>query len=359
MDRLVLLFFMNASPCITARSSNSSLNQHTMAPNDSSLLHVTSNALSGITSLFYPRIDFLNQDKTKHNNTPLSERSFTLGANNHHVFICLKNASMGHEPEPLFRDFVQPWLVPLQPAHVECSLQIGDWHPPEGFIELWRCLTILGNEILDFSYWTELTISLPNLEISYDRFAFSILPLDAHRTLQRLTWSGHSAQLINSWLPLTPPLLQSLQMLTLTCDISLQDSSYILYHGTQLKSLIIRTIRPTSFIDSVFPHLESSSRNPRTCLEELDLTSRADISSLLAQFEFPSLRILRIKLWYPTCRSGVQDAENFDWKKLKQVELSADLSTEDQDRIRSRCYPTTQIQFRDHLWVFPAWYFSF
>ncbi|KAG5353554.1 hypothetical protein C0989_005526 [Termitomyces sp. Mn162] len=202
------------------------------------------------------------------------------------------------------------------------------WPLEDGFHILGRLLAFMGNEkLLKFGLWENLEIELPNRDLPFNRLDCPELPLATLTKLRQLTWTGHPKQILNSWLPLTPSLLQNLEILTITCDITSYDFAYILRQVNRLKTFSLKHIRRDSMSMSVTPLIKRHSRQryPVTTLKNLTVVSDEDICIVFDQFYFPSLLSLTLGLRYPAFQSNFHDLESFDWGALKRFKFRSDL----------------------------------
>ncbi|KAH0583127.1 hypothetical protein H2248_011013 [Termitomyces sp. 'cryptogamus'] len=225
---------------------------------------------------------------------------------------------------------------------VTAKFVTGHWPLGLGFQRLGEFLTFLGNEEIVYERWCKLTISLPDLELPYNMLSLPILPLDALTNLRHLTWKGHRKQLLTSWLPLLPSILQTLTTLKIQCDIALQDCYYLLYHGVNLENVTLKIIQKGLSHEPVFSSIVSSGCMSRP-LEYLCVVSDDNIEPLLRPFTFPSLHHIDFTLGYPL-HSTLADLRI--WKTLETICLSGDILLRNHDWIRSQCSATTQCHFR-------------
>ncbi|KAG5639928.1 hypothetical protein DXG03_002329 [Asterophora parasitica] len=166
-------------------------------------------------------------------------------------------------------------------------------------------------------------------------------PLPPLENLKTLTWSGHSQQLTNSWLPFTPALLGSRQLTTLdiTCDITIDDCYHLLLHCEYVTNFSLQTIvktkvakmkgdyasemkGDTSGIESVFcTDLSNAQDQERELshLRSLTLASVHDIAPLFRPFKFTSLREVAFSLSYKNALDTIK--ESVPWTRLTKVHL--------------------------------------
>ncbi|KNZ73592.1 hypothetical protein J132_10840 [Termitomyces sp. J132] len=226
---------------------------------------------------------------------------------------------------------------------------IGGWPLEFGFRRLGEFLAALAYAKIPFESWTELTIDLPmKLELPYDE-TLSLVPLDTLTNLRSLKWKGHRQQLRRSWLPFTPSVLQSIHILHLTCDLSLEDCSYILYHSISLKELIILRIHRDLATYPVLAFNAFGVRVRRPCLESLMLTSDENIDTLMEPFDFPALRHIEFHLTYPTLATF----NSLDiWKNVQTGKLDCKyISEDDANWIRDQLPPASQFYYGRPPWV--------
>ncbi|KAG6918891.1 hypothetical protein DXG01_010955 [Tephrocybe rancida] len=333
-----------------------------MAPAETGFLELTSNVLRRGIHFHSQNHDLsdhdeleptLEDDESEYEDLPDKTDVF-IGLGLQSVSIILGGHTYMFDPESQF-DHVQHHVDPALPVRIQASLTAGD-SPQEEFQELYRFITLLGTEKFR-GYWNELTLSLPSMELPFDRIATPSLPFDVLTNLRHLNWSGHPAQLRASWFPFTPALLQSVETLAITCDIAPDDCTSLLYQccSSRLKSLSIKTIRPMIIVDSSIRDVDFSSKGISIpLLETLDLESYDDIYPLLRPFEFPSLLTIQFSLRYKTHRSSLPDLDNV-WGRATQVVIFSDLSDEDRKRIRTQCDRETQFEFH-RVWKIVYWH---
>ncbi|KAG6879473.1 hypothetical protein C0992_002359 [Termitomyces sp. T32_za158] len=260
-----------------------------------------------------------------------------ISASSHHIRLSLGESGKQSKINPLLhlRDMLEKYTDVDCAIKVTAKLDAGLWPLEQGFRRLGEYLGYIGNEEIGFKHWTELNIDLPSAE-PLD-FAYSpnrsghLLAPNALANLKRLAWSGHREQLIASWLPFTPSLLDTLTNLILCCDLALTDCSYILHHGRQLKELTVRTLRRDIAHCPVLSQQIHASDTPH--LITLTLRSDDDLVPWLTQCKFASLRHLDLDLLYPT-------ASTFPlfklWSNLETINLSGDLKQEEVNWIGSQ-----------------------
>ncbi|KAG5330769.1 hypothetical protein C0989_008627 [Termitomyces sp. Mn162] len=231
------------------------------------------------------------------------------------------------------------------------------WTLEDGFRVLGHLLAFLGNkELLDFGLWQNLTIELPHKALPFDPLNSPELPLQAFTKLRHLTWAAHPQQILKSWLPLAPSLLQNLEILTIDCNISSHDFTYILRHVNRLSTLSLKHIRRESMSTPVTPPINHCSRQryPVPALETLTVCSDEDICTVFDNFHFPSLLNLTLMLGYPTFQSNFHDLESFNWGALESFDLHSDLR--DVERTHFQTLLSPQGEFRLHsAYHFISW----
>jgi len=234
-------------------------------------------------------------------------------------------------------------FVPGEPFKVVAGFEIGAWSKYGGFCNLGQYLDVLGDEV-SFKHWEALTIRLPNDDLLYD-MTYQI-PEYALENLRHLDWSGHREQLANSWLPFTPPLLQSLSTLVIMCNIALEDCSCLFLFGKQLNHFELHSIQPG--VDPILldkPAETDPKDRERLYLETLTLTSLQDINPLLSLFRFPALSAISFNLWYPTTDLV---ALPINWENLKKVTLR-NISDDDSRQIEEACGADTRHEHTSYL----------
>ncbi|KAG6908736.1 hypothetical protein DXG01_003440 [Tephrocybe rancida] len=101
-----------------------------------------------------------------------------------------------------------------QPIKLTANLEAGKWLPDHGLRRPGEYLAYIGDEEVDYDRWTDLTVDLPDDEpLPYDLNSVPVLPPDVLTNLKRLTWKAHREQLIASWIPFNPSLLNTLSTL--------------------------------------------------------------------------------------------------------------------------------------------------
>ncbi|KAG6829616.1 hypothetical protein H0H92_004023 [Tricholoma furcatifolium] len=247
-------------------------------------------------------------------------------------------------PVEYLQKIIDECIDPALAFHLVAEFEPGMWSPEHGYRRLGDYLAYIGKYELDFGSWTNLQMFLPKTRLPYTEPATPLLPLDALTNLRSLKWCGHRNQLVQSWLPLTPSIIQSLHSLDLTCELALEDCIRLLLHGKRLKQFSVDSIEANA--DQV---LSDSLRSPmkyrtgeheRPYLEFLKITSSVDISPLLAPFFFPSVTIIDWVLSYPTRVRFLPEA--VDWQRLDYVSIVCDFEEEDSVWIRKICKPNTQ-----------------
>ncbi|KAG6896191.1 hypothetical protein C0992_009764 [Termitomyces sp. T32_za158] len=235
------------------------------------------------------------------------------------MFICVGSRACPGYGDPV--GYIQEFADYVRSTQLDCKFDIsaeyrtGSWPLGLGFQRLGEFLAFLDDEEIGFERWHRLTISLPDLELPYDILSSPMLPLNAFTNLRDLIWKGHRKQLLASWLPLSPSVLETLNTLEIQCDIALQDCCYLLYHCTNLQNVTLKIIQKALAHESVFGFVVPSGHTSRP-LEYLCLVSDDDIGPLLRPFNFPLLRHIDFRLGYPTW-STLSDL--MIWKTLEKA----------------------------------------
>ncbi|KAG6910069.1 hypothetical protein DXG01_013519 [Tephrocybe rancida] len=217
----------------------------------------------------------------------------------------------------------------------------GAWPSDLSFRRLGEFLSVLAHGEIPYEHWSELNIILPDVKLSYDTNSPALIRLGAFKILH-LKWAGHRQQLIASWLPFAPSLLQNLATLHLTCHLALQDCTYILFHANNLKEFMVHSIYKGFAHEPILPFESSGVRVKRPHLECLTLTSDDDIAPLMQLFSFTSLYHINFHLCYPT----MSTFHYLDiWRSLKTAYLDCWITDEDADWVRSQCPPTVKLDF--------------
>ncbi|KAG5635880.1 hypothetical protein H0H81_009780 [Sphagnurus paluster] len=226
-------------------------------------------------------------------------------------------------------------------VHAELGNAPGLYSVVDGYRELGQHIASLGRKV-PFERWGKLTICLPTelSEIEYPSSSYEVppIPTDQLRNLHWLTWSGRREQLVSpsSWLLFSVPLLRPLISLTLTCQISLDDLSRILYCAVQLQTLEVHSISATadSLLTNLPGGLSSFRLEERPNLEALTLTSSHDISSVFSKYSLPGLRIIDFDFSYS---ESIRKA-GIPWNQLASVTLKCYFEgRHDSDWIRQQC----------------------
>ncbi|KAG6876160.1 hypothetical protein C0993_005296, partial [Termitomyces sp. T159_Od127] len=225
---------------------------------------------------------------------------------------------------------------------ITAEFRKGQWPLGLGFQRLGEFLVFLDNEEIGFERWHKLTVSLPDLELPYDIISSPKLPLNAFTNLRDLTWRGHRKQLLASWLPLSPSVLQTLHTLEIQCDIAMKDCCYLLYHGINLQKVTLKIIQKALAHESIFGFIAPSGHTSRP-LEYLCLVSDDDIGPLLRPFDLPFLRHIDFDLGYPTWSTF---ADLRIWKTLETVHMKGEIAIVDSRWIISQCRPSTKCHFK-------------
>ncbi|KAG6809568.1 hypothetical protein H0H92_015751 [Tricholoma furcatifolium] len=184
----------------------------------------------------------------------------------------------------------------------------------EGFQELGSILSVLGtSEHLPFECWEDIWIKLPEVEIPFDPSTSARLPVESLTNLCSLRLSGHSRQILDSWLPLTPFILQRLQILHIDCRISLEDCKYVMSNATNVATLSIKCISGPSLSKSFIPPGPPPDVICFPFLDYLDIAAEVNIDDLLESIELPSLRIVSGYLLHDDATSRFQDLKSRNW----------------------------------------------
>ncbi|KAG6916241.1 hypothetical protein DXG01_007738 [Tephrocybe rancida] len=224
-------------------------------------------------------------------------------------------------------------------------LHPSGWPLELGFKRLGEILSVLAYEEVPYEHWNELRIILPHVELPYDTNAPPLIPFGALKNLQRLKWTGHRKQLLESWLPFVSSVLQPITSLDLITELAWQDCAYILFHSTCLKEATFNRVHKGFADEPILPFYTSGVRVERPCLKSLKLTSDDDIGPLMQPFSFPSLHHVEFHLSYPT----VSKLHHLDfWKPLQTALLDFYITEEDAEWIRGQCSPTAQLIFKRH-----------
>ncbi|KAG5636217.1 hypothetical protein H0H81_008751 [Sphagnurus paluster] len=216
----------------------------------------------------------------------------------------------------------------------------------DGYRELGQHVASLGRKV-PFERWGQLSVCLPTEpdNIQYPSSSYELLPIPAHqlRNLRWLTWSGRREQLASpsSWLPFSEPLLRPLINLTLTCEISLEDFSRILFCGAQLQNLEVHSIdfKASSVLGCLpgeLSSLRNQQRDNRPNLESLNVTSSQDISPVLSRYAFPALRRINFNLSY---KKDIMDLVGVPWAQLREVVLKCYLPAREHSEWVQRACP--------------------
>ncbi|KAG6829834.1 hypothetical protein H0H87_009991 [Tephrocybe sp. NHM501043] len=247
-------------------------------------------------------------------------------------------------PVEYLHHLIDEFIDPTSSFHIIADFEQGKWPEELGYRRLGDYLAYLGTHELDFGSWTKLEICLPDVGIRYNAPSTPLIPLDALNSLRNLQFYGHRNQLVDSWLPLTPSIIQSLFTLDINCEIAVEDCVRILLHGKRLKTFLVDNIEPNTdevLVNSLrSPTKYRSGEHDRPYLEFLRIKSAADITPLLHPFFFPSLKTLNLVLSYPTKLRSLPPA--FEWKNLENSSLVCDITNEDSQWIRDRCNPNGQ-----------------
>ncbi|KAG6829307.1 hypothetical protein H0H92_004985 [Tricholoma furcatifolium] len=218
----------------------------------------------------------------------------------------------------------------------------------ESFCTLGCSLQFLLTLNVDTSLLHDLEIALPtDSDLRYDPTTCPPLPFPSFAHLRHLTWAGHAAQLLSSWLPLYPALLANLETLNLRCNIAREDCAYILYHARRATKIKIDTIKQLSQVQPFLPLGAIPSHTIVTCLvEDLKIVSEADLAPLLEHFAFPSLRRLEL-CSYCSRTSSLYDIEALKWENFTSVTLLGVTGEGEKERIRTRLGASTTFKCLD------------
>ncbi|KAG6843571.1 hypothetical protein H0H87_003057 [Tephrocybe sp. NHM501043] len=241
--------------------------------------------------------------------------------------------------------YIAERIDPTLPVKVTGFFDEMHWELGKGYRELGELLTILGTDILPFDCWEKLTIRLPDVDLPYDAVQAPALPLKELTTLRHLVWSGHPMQMLNSWFPLSPPLLQRLHTLDIKCNIAWEDCVYIFRNIHQLRSLKLHSIQRASVTSPVIPHdLTLSLAITLHFLTRLSLESCEDIFPLLRNVRFPSLRHLELVLLCTSSGSNINELDNINWENLESLGLYGDFDNSNTTKITSQCGYSTKVE---------------
>ncbi|KAG6826735.1 hypothetical protein H0H92_014664 [Tricholoma furcatifolium] len=218
----------------------------------------------------------------------------------------------------------------------------------EGFHQLASILSVLGDaEHLPFEYWESLWLLLPEREIPFKPHKFPKFPAELLTNLRELRWKGHPRQLIDSWFPLTPVILQKVQTLYIFCSISPEDCNYVMRNATSVKQLYIERISGPFFSIPVLPPAATSDY----CLpflRDLWIQADTDISSVLEPLLIPSPRFVDVCVRHAIVVSSFLALENFISRHSPDyMVVRGSFSTDDAGEIRSKCNPKTT------MYIFP------
>ncbi|KAG6824431.1 hypothetical protein H0H92_006909 [Tricholoma furcatifolium] len=157
----------------------------------------------------------------------------------------------------------------------------------ECFSSLGCYMHFLVSHLVDTSFLHEIKLYLPkDIELQYDPNASPPIPSTALVHLRHLKFAGHSTQLLSTFLPLSPVLLENLETIELDCNIAIDDCTYILYHVKQVKKITIRMIKRSSQIRATTATTTVSKSNSRMDSEFDGQTTHSHSSSPVG-FESP------------------------------------------------------------------------
>ncbi|KAG6864692.1 hypothetical protein C0991_007833 [Blastosporella zonata] len=288
------------------------------------------------------RYDWLFKDGPYHLGKPIVEH----WAEQQTLSIKLGNTHIQHmdiSPVEHLQRLIDEFIDPSAPFQIIADFDPGKWPLVQGYRRLGEYLAFLGTHELDFASWTNLEICLPDTAIPFQSPSTPLIPSDALTNLQYLSYFGHRNQLVNSWLPLTPSITQSLSNLDINCEISVGDCVRILLHGIRLRHFFVDNIEEDTdevLVDSMpSPSKYRHGEHIRPHLDFLKIKSAADITPLLLPFFFPSLRTLSLVLEYPTKLKALPPA--FEWKHLNMMSAVCDITDDDSQWIRNACGPDT------------------
>ncbi|KAG6908964.1 hypothetical protein DXG01_002570 [Tephrocybe rancida] len=257
------------------------------------------------------------------------------------IFIKVGNTSSGNNPRAQLRN-VSNRINPNLPFKVIAEFEEGEWPLPEGYCRLGEYLNLVATDIIHAWRWEELEIRLPRTEIPLNTSPIEIQGLE---NLKRLTWSGPPQQMrFESWLPLTPSIIQSLTTLNLSCEITASQFSKTLSYGKRLEEFTFQTVADCEEpeADILNPLIQATIL---PCLKSLAITSRVDIQLCLKGFQFPSLRSANFDFSYLRPSDQFPSFGGIPWKELETLTIRADLTREAFMAIKSICGPETQRKF--------------
>ncbi|KAH0588594.1 hypothetical protein H2248_004422 [Termitomyces sp. 'cryptogamus'] len=262
-------------------------------------------------------------------------------------YHCMTPYPPWNEPAMLLHN--SPYVIDFQKpidirAYTWACSQSTPQNREKGLIALARYLVQLGH-IIGYDCWNSLNIRFTNhVDIRWDDTNSPVLRPDALVGLRSLVWTSYQIRLLNSWIPLTPVFLRSLENITISCAMTLDDCRYILCHGVHLKTIQLDRMMPTYNLDTILPCPLSFYRGIQQLpdLWRFQLKSeKVEIYPLLRMFDFPALVDLSLYLWGTV--DPLQDLETIPWRKLKKFLLKGNILEEDKERIRSRCDPGIEI----------------
>ncbi|KAG6916118.1 hypothetical protein DXG01_008393 [Tephrocybe rancida] len=250
------------------------------------------------------------------------------------ITIKLGHASTGHDPEGQLSLACQA-IEPDENLRVVAELEEGTWSLEQGFTQLGQYLDLLGTSMIDFGCWESMTVRLPQVQIPYYYSRATELPVEALHSLRFLIWHGHRQQMVSSWLPFTPSLLDQLTSLNIVTDLSLEDCARLLSHTSTLMHFTAKTIR-WSGDTTILTHLDRRPPMVKPRLAVICITSDVDLVSLLRRFQLPDLTHVAFDLSFHTSASSFASL-GIAWHKLEGVSLLCDMTDMDAMRVRRQC----------------------
>ncbi|KAG6828859.1 hypothetical protein H0H92_006566 [Tricholoma furcatifolium] len=243
-----------------------------------------------------------------------------------------------------------PSRYPLYPI----TTRLTDVTPPSRRLPSQTTLlaAIEKGSFVDLAY---LQIYLPRVALLYDGKREPPIPLDLFKDINKLKWQGHRDQLCESWIPISPLVFPSLRDLHLSCEISLQDCAYILFHFDRLWGLSVDAIEKELSREPRFPSLHRTTHIDRPELHSLALGSDDDIGPLFQQFTFPSLQNIVLNLRYPTI--GTFDGLDI-WPNIQTGRVDGYATKEDVEWIRNSLPPQSPFETPTRGYLFRGDYDS-
>ncbi|KAG6825630.1 hypothetical protein H0H92_003005 [Tricholoma furcatifolium] len=231
----------------------------------------------------------------------------------------------------------------------------------ECFSSLGYYLRFLVTRVVDTSLFHELKLVLPtDIALRYDPTACPPIPPRALLHLRHLTWAGHPVQLLSSFVPLSPALLENLETLSIHCNMTLDDCIYILYHAKRIKKFDIHTIKRPSQAQTVFPlnSLGVPSQGIFICpVEDLQLRSEDEYGPLFERFRFPFLRHLKIFGWNAHWMhlSALCGMEALNWEALETLRASCPDHDGEEERFLSYLSSSAHFSHTPSMINFNRW----